>query len=214
MKAACTGSPPTWRSTARDMARQPVSEDLQALHRRGVSALRVGPHVRDSAAPTLPGVPARTCVTRCVRHAARSRAGRAGLPTTAARFSTALPRSWRGEPLSSIELGIANEEVSEAIDTWVWYAGWADKLAQVHRVGQPRRRPVLQLHRAGADRRCRRARARRSAAAWTRAAARARPRRRQHDGRRRAPEASSARRCDASPKCLKPRTCPLEWSTC
>jgi len=29
------------------------------------------------------------------------------------------------------ELGISPEEVSAAIDTWVWYAGWADKLSQV-----------------------------------------------------------------------------------
>ena len=36
-----------------------------------------------------------------------------------------------GRAAQFIELGIANEEVSEASDTWVWYAGWADKLAQV-----------------------------------------------------------------------------------
>lgn len=29
------------------------------------------------------------------------------------------------------ELGIDEREVDEAVDTWVWYAGWADKLAQV-----------------------------------------------------------------------------------
>ena len=29
------------------------------------------------------------------------------------------------------ELGVTSDEVAEAIDTWVWYAGWADKLAQV-----------------------------------------------------------------------------------
>lgn len=29
------------------------------------------------------------------------------------------------------ELGVTGAEVDEAIDTWVWYAGWADKLAQV-----------------------------------------------------------------------------------
>jgi acyl-CoA reductase-like NAD-dependent aldehyde dehydrogenase len=28
-------------------------------------------------------------------------------------------------------LGIDSAEVDEAVDTWVWYAGWADKLAQV-----------------------------------------------------------------------------------
>lgn len=29
------------------------------------------------------------------------------------------------------ELGVADDEVGAAIDSWVWYAGWADKLAQV-----------------------------------------------------------------------------------
>ena len=47
-------------------------------------------------------------------------------------------------------------EVARAIDRVVWYAGWADKLAQVLGGVQPGRRAVLQLHRARADRRRRR----------------------------------------------------------
>ena len=45
---------------------------------------------------------------------------------------------------------------SASIDRVVWYAGWADKLAQVLGGVEPGRRPVLQLHGARADRRRRR----------------------------------------------------------
>ena len=48
--------------------------------------------------------------------------------------------------------------VDAAIDRWVWYAGWSDKIAQVARLDQPGRRPVLRLLRARADRRGRRPR--------------------------------------------------------
>jgi acyl-CoA reductase-like NAD-dependent aldehyde dehydrogenase len=34
-------------------------------------------------------------------------------------------------------LGIGDEEVDEAIDRWVWYAGWADKIAQVYGNANP-----------------------------------------------------------------------------
>jgi acyl-CoA reductase-like NAD-dependent aldehyde dehydrogenase len=36
-----------------------------------------------------------------------------------------------GRRVQFAELTGAEEEVDSAIDTWVWYAGWADKLAQV-----------------------------------------------------------------------------------
>ena len=51
-------------------------------------------------------------------------------------------------------------EVERAIDRVVWYAGWADKLPQVLGGSNPVAGPVLQLHRARADRRRRGARAR------------------------------------------------------
>ncbi len=51
------------------------------------------------------------------------------------------------------ELCSGREEVERAIDRWVWYAGFADKLAQVLGVVEPGRRAVLQLHGARADRR-------------------------------------------------------------
>ncbi len=42
----------------------------------------------------------------------------------------------------------ARASVAAAIDRWVWYAGWTDKLAQVLGGPQPRRRPVLRHLRA------------------------------------------------------------------
>ena len=55
----------------------------------------------------------------------------------------------------------AEAVVDAAIDRWVWYAGWADKIAQVRGGRQPGGGPVLQLLRARADRRGRGDRARR-----------------------------------------------------
>ena len=83
------------------------------------------------------------------------------------------------------------EEAARAVDRLVWYAGWADKLAQVTGAANPVAGPVLQLHGPGADRRRRHPRARRAASLRTRLAARARARRRQH-GRRRRVRAASA----------------------
>ena len=60
--------------------------------------------------------------------------------------------------------------VDRAIDRWVWYAGWADKIAQVLGSPQPGRRAVLQLHDPRADRRRRRRRARDVVAAGARVA--------------------------------------------
>ena len=48
------------------------------------------------------------------------------------------------------------DEVDARDRPLVWYAGWADKLAQVLGGDEPGRRPVLQLHDPGADRRRRR----------------------------------------------------------
>ena len=58
-------------------------------------------------------------------------------------------------------IGAAKAEafVDAAIDRWVWYAGWADKIAQVRGSSNPVAGPVLQLLAARADRGRRRARA-------------------------------------------------------
>jgi acyl-CoA reductase-like NAD-dependent aldehyde dehydrogenase len=42
-----------------------------------------------------------------------------------------------GRAAQFVELAASKEEVSAAIDTWVWYAGWADKLAQVLGASNP-----------------------------------------------------------------------------
>ena len=81
------------------------------------------------------------------------------------------------------ELSTGPEEVERSIDRLVWYAGWADKLAQVLGSSNPVAGPVLQLHRAGADRRRRHRRAGGAAARGARLAPRACDRRRERDRR-------------------------------
>jgi acyl-CoA reductase-like NAD-dependent aldehyde dehydrogenase len=44
-----------------------------------------------------------------------------------------------------IALGVPADEVDEAIDRWVWYAGWADKLAQVYGGANPVAGPYFNL---------------------------------------------------------------------
>ena len=53
----------------------------------------------------------------------------------------------------------ADRQVTDAIDVWVWYAGWADKYLQVAGNANPVSRTVLQPLDSGADRRRRRRRA-------------------------------------------------------
>jgi len=43
------------------------------------------------------------------------------------------------------EVGGAESEVDAAIDRWVWYAGWADKIAQVHGGANPVAGPYFNL---------------------------------------------------------------------
>ena len=64
----------------------------------------------------------------------------------------------------------AAEVVDRAIDRWVWYAGWADKITQILGSAQPGRGAVLQLHDPRADRGRRRGRARDVVAAGARSA--------------------------------------------
>ena len=87
-----------------------------------------------------------------------------------------------------------------AIDRWVWYAGWADKIAQVLGLVEPGRGAVLQLHDPRADRRRRRRRARDVVAAGARLAARPAARRRQRRGRARLRERGRCPR-SRSPRC-------------
>ena len=78
------------------------------------------------------------------------------------------------------ELCTGRDEVERSIDRIVWYAGWADKLAQVIGGVESRRRAVLQLHAARADGRRRRHRAGGAAAPRHRFPCGAGDRRRQH----------------------------------
>ena len=44
-----------------------------------------------------------------------------------------------------VALGVPGDEVDAAIDRWVWYAGWADKLAQVYGGANPVAGPYFNL---------------------------------------------------------------------
>ncbi|MEV7227918.1 MULTISPECIES: aldehyde dehydrogenase family protein [Polymorphospora] len=44
-----------------------------------------------------------------------------------------------------VGLGLPADEVDEAIDRWVWYAGWADKIAQVYGGANPVAGPYFNL---------------------------------------------------------------------
>lgn len=44
-----------------------------------------------------------------------------------------------------VGLGVPAAEMDEAIDRWVWYAGWADKIAQVHGGANPVAGPYFNL---------------------------------------------------------------------
>ena len=107
--------------------------------------------------------PARTRGTPSSRPARRSAAGPGRPPTTAARSCTGWPkcsRAGRGSSPTRSSLQNAGATAGEAaragrrqaIDRWVWYAGWPDKVAQVAGRRQPGGRPVLQPQRPGADR--------------------------------------------------------------
>jgi len=50
-----------------------------------------------------------------------------------------------GRRTQFVELGVAADEVDEAIDRWVWYAGWADKIAQVYGNANPVAGPYFNL---------------------------------------------------------------------
>ena len=44
-----------------------------------------------------------------------------------------------------VSAAVAGRQVDEAIDTWVWYAGWADKFVQVAGAGNPVAGPYFNL---------------------------------------------------------------------
>ena len=81
-------------------------------------------------ATTSRGRRARTPATRSSRHGRGLPRGARRRPTTAARFSTGSPRRWRRGWRARVGLQ-RSARGRRAVDRVVWYAGWADKLAQV-----------------------------------------------------------------------------------
>ena len=101
-----------------------------------------------------PSPAARTPGMRSSPRAPRSPAGRARRPTTAARCCTASPSCSDGrraqfvDELSAsegISAAAAGRQVDEAVDAWVWYAGWCDKYAQVAGAGNPVSGPYFNI---------------------------------------------------------------------
>ena len=155
--------------------------------------------------------------------AARSTAGRARPRTTAARCSTASPSCSRAVARSSSTRSSQPRasrpprrppQVDEAIDRWVWYAGWADKFAQVAGNGNPVAGPYFNIsvpEPTGVV-----------AIVAPQDTVAARPRVGGRPGARRRATRSSwsrqraATRCrrSASPRCSRRATCPGASSTC
>jgi acyl-CoA reductase-like NAD-dependent aldehyde dehydrogenase len=50
-----------------------------------------------------------------------------------------------GRRAQFVSLGIAESDVDAVVDRWVWYAGWADKVAQVHGGANPVAGPYFNL---------------------------------------------------------------------
>ena len=117
-----------------------------------------------------------------------------------------------GRKAEFAELTGDEAEVNEAVDRWVWYAGWADKLAQVLGSSNPVAGPYFNFTVPGADRDRRHRRAR--GAAPRRASSRAWPR---PSSAGTSPSCSppSTGRWPRSrwPRCWRPRTCPAASST-
>ena len=148
--------------------------------------------------------------------ARRSAAGPAPRRTTGARSSTGSPRCWRAAGTSSSTrsrpAGVAAppRPVDAAIDRWVWYAGWADKIAQVYGGANPVAGPYFNLSSPEPTG---------VVGVLAPATVAARPGQRDRPGDRDRQHlvvlASERRRCRRSPwpRCWPPPTCPAVWST-
>ena len=193
------------RRSADEPARR--QEDVQALHRREVPALRVGPHVRDRGRERR----ARLAEGRPRRGPRRARAlfpGWVGI--TAYNRGQVLYRiaeMMEGRRAEFAELSGGKAEVDEAIDTWIWYAGWADKLAQVIGSSNPVAGPYFNFTIPEPTGVVGIVAPEEPSAARARLARRARARRRE---RRRSSARRSATRSrrSRSPRCSRPRTSP------
>ena len=121
-------------------------QDLQAVHRRRVPADRVRPLVPRLARPTArrsptPAAPrARTSATPSAPRARRSTAGPAKTAMNRGQVLYRVAELMEGRreqfvaevaAAEGLRAGRPREVVDRAIDRWVWYAGWADKIGQV-----------------------------------------------------------------------------------
>ena len=151
--------------------------------------------------PTRAGRRARTSATPSGPPARRSRAGptRRAMNRGQVLYRVAELMEGRREQFAAevataegLRDATAREVVTRAIDRWVWYAGWADKIAQVLGSSNPVAATLLQLHDPRADRRRRRRRVGGVVAAGPRVAAGAAARRGQHGRRPRLADAAAA----------------------
>ena len=211
------------------MARSRRPQDLQALHRRRVPALGVGPLLRrrrrqgEVPGQRRPGLPQGRPRRRASPPARRSAAGRAGRRTTAARSSTGSPRSSRtGASSSSRRVPPAEgvtaapgrrRRVDAAIDRLVWYAGWADKIAQVVGNANPVAGPYFNLSTPEPTGVVAVLAPQESSLLGLVSVVAPGHRHRQHRSWCSSLRRGRCRR-SPSPRCWRPPTCPAAWSTC
>ena len=125
---------PGSRSARRTSCTSAAPSRARSLGARTLSARRTGRH-----SPTPAGRRARTSATPSARLAARSGLGRPDgheprpdpVPGRRADGGPAGPVRRRGRAGRGARPDRARTAVDRAIDRWVWYAGWADKIAQV-----------------------------------------------------------------------------------
>ena len=136
------------------------AQDLQALHRRQVPAQRVRPHLRGRldrrarSSRTPRRRPARTPATRSSPPAARVNGWSGATAYNRGQVLYRIAELLEGRRAQFVDEIVAHEGVSrgggppqvdEAIDRWVWYAGWADKYVQVAGNGNPVAGPYFNI---------------------------------------------------------------------
>ena len=140
-RVGATGSRRTWSS----IEQAPRAEDVQALHRRRVSAVRSRAARTRLTARTSPEDRGRTCAMRFAPRARPSQVGGADGRTTEGRWSTGSPRCSSPQvgvrrPLYGARRGGALDRPSRLV------RGLGRQAATGARLVEPRCRPLLQLH--------------------------------------------------------------------
>ena len=155
-------------------AAHPGAQDVQALRRRPVPALRVGPLVRRPLAGRHAARERRSLVAqgcsrrrshgawRCSRLGGQDRDEPRPGPLPRRRADGGAPRAvHRGGRRSrrAAARPAPKCSVDRSIDRWVWYAGWADKITQVLGTVNPVGAPYFNFTHPRGDRRRRHRRA-------------------------------------------------------